>query len=295
MATESGTDLENEQADTIRAILTTSDRQLKLSQVFTKDDKDLTTEAQCKSAFERLKTLMRKEMRLWWDCTGLQRYIDECMVPRGLRIKKSPSTIYSDLFIVEWNDILSKCSFDLMRLISTYEEKLLVDVNQNIVSLKESVMQYRSLSIYDDLNTDLQLNISNLETEIMETKRSKYLRDLKDYEDGTVYIRTKDKRFPYSILKKRSGGDRRVNFSSPEVSDTQSEFSDTADPQSPNTSRGSVSSVFSREESLGQTAKNFQTSTQLPGQRGKRGRGGGHHTNDTGYRRYPRKAKKTQN
>lgn len=70
------------------------------------------------------------------------------------------------------------------------------------------------------------MNTQSLESQIMETKRSKFLRDLKDYEDGFVYLH-KNRKFLRSILKKKrsgSAGEKRVNFSSPETSDTQSEF-----------------------------------------------------------------------
>lgn len=46
----------------------------------------------------------------------LKQYIGESMMPKGARIKKFPSTSYSNEFMVKWNDVLSKCSLDLMSL-----------------------------------------------------------------------------------------------------------------------------------------------------------------------------------
>lgn len=72
---------------------------------------------------------------------------------------------------MEWNDILTKCSTSLMKLITSYEEKMLIQVNQDIVSLKEQIARLSSVPSYEGLNQDLQTNIKNLEME----KRSKVL------------------------------------------------------------------------------------------------------------------------
>lgn len=43
------------------------------------------------------------------------------MVPRGLRLRKSPTTIFSESFMNEWYAILSNCSLSLMKLIMQQE------------------------------------------------------------------------------------------------------------------------------------------------------------------------------
>lgn len=43
------------------------------------------------------------------------------MVPRGLRLRKSPTTIFSESIMNEWYAILSNCSLSLMKLIMQQE------------------------------------------------------------------------------------------------------------------------------------------------------------------------------
>lgn len=66
--------------------------------------------------------LRNKQLRLWWDATTLRSYVTKNMIPSGLRIKKVPSAKYSEEFIAKWNDILSGCSLNLMKLLIERED-----------------------------------------------------------------------------------------------------------------------------------------------------------------------------
>lgn len=102
----------------------------------------------------------------------------------------------------------------------------------------------------------------------MNTKRSKYLRDVKDYQMDVVYEWGRwDQdtfRTPRSILKnrnkrwkhRRDASQKSVSFSSPDTSDSPSEISDTGGAESTPNSRSSVSSVFSRDDGVSETSKN---------------------------------------
>lgn len=45
---------------------------------------------------------LKKETRIWWDFTILQVYIEKSMIPRGLRIKKIPTIVYSESLLDKW-------------------------------------------------------------------------------------------------------------------------------------------------------------------------------------------------
>lgn len=85
--------------------------------------------------------------------------------------KKFSSIIYSDTFLVEWNNII--CSVDLMRIINTHKENLLLTINSAIESIRE---------LYSMLDEDLTKFLDKLEQDIMNTKRQKYLRDVQGYQ-----------------------------------------------------------------------------------------------------------------
>lgn len=122
------------------------------------------------------------------------------MIPRQLRIKKFPSTTYSDAFMIEWNNVLSECSLDLMGLIAAQEEKLLTTINGEIQSLRDSLNVYNTLVFYKSLDSELNDIVNKTEQDIMAIKRQKFLRDLQDYQNGAVYVRNRTER-PHSILR----------------------------------------------------------------------------------------------
>lgn len=90
-------------------------------------------------AIKKLEGLIQKELRTWWDRSTLSSYVEKKLIPRGLRIKKIATTVYSEAFQNEWNDILTNCSVELMKLIIQYEEKMLEDLDVEIQNLQESI------------------------------------------------------------------------------------------------------------------------------------------------------------
>lgn len=116
----------------------------------------------------------------------VNQYLGEHMIPRGLRIKKIPTTFYPGTFVQEWNAILSNCSFELMRLIVRYEQECLYKINSNIKDQKEAVNKFAHLPTFTDSENKLQRMIEELETQITQIKRTKYLRDVDDYQSNTV-------------------------------------------------------------------------------------------------------------
>lgn len=75
-------------------------------------------------------------------------------IPRGLRLRKLPTTIYSDHFIEEWNAILSKCSLDLMGLIVKQEEAKLVELRSHIVVMQKEIYEkFSTIANYKEFLT----------------------------------------------------------------------------------------------------------------------------------------------
>lgn len=61
---------------------------------------------------------MFKEMKAFWDKKTLLEYLTLERVPQGLRIKKFPTFEFNDDNLrKQWTDILTNCSFELMRII----------------------------------------------------------------------------------------------------------------------------------------------------------------------------------
>lgn len=95
------------------------DRTSKLAQVFNTNENVVNSDVSMKECFPNLEKLLTSELKTWWDHNSLKMYLEKNMIPRGLHLRKTPTTIYSDLFVAKWNDILSVCSLSLMELIVT--------------------------------------------------------------------------------------------------------------------------------------------------------------------------------
>lgn len=169
---------------------------------------------------KKLKSLKLKETRLWWDQATLKSYIEKQMVPRGLRINKRTATVYSQTFTAEWNDILTQCSLDLMKLIVKYENDSLKTVGSEITRLQSIITSAVLAPNLSRLQREIEQNIQKLEAHIIETKKSKFRRDTQDYEKGQVYIRRRrlqSASHPKSY-ESRSYGSRERSFSNYEGS-----------------------------------------------------------------------------
>lgn len=206
----------------------------KIARIFNNPDTDTNDIVQLKITMSKLENLLHKETKTWWDSSTLQQYLEKDMVPRGLRIKKHPTTLYGDDFADKWNCVLSDCSKKLMELIISFESAALTDIRKEIKILQAEVTPFAHYEAFLQMDTKLKENIANMETTIMEIKKSKYMRDLQDYKSNAVYTWYKKERAntPHSIFKrtnrKRKPTTSRVNFDStePDTSDNASDWSD---------------------------------------------------------------------
>lgn len=154
-----------------------------------------------------LEKLKLQETRIWWDLTTLQKYVDHNMIPRGLKLKKLPTNIYSEQFKEDWNTILSNCSIQLMNLIIKNESEKLKDLAENITIEETKLEEFKDLSTFETEHKKLEDNITKLEDYIMQIKKNTFQRDLFDYSHQQVYDWAKRERstgLPKSILKKKN-------------------------------------------------------------------------------------------
>lgn len=200
----------------------------KMDIIFNVPDSNTQDTLDLKIQMGSLEKLLTKEMRTWWDLTSLKKYIDKEMIPRGLRIKKKPTTVYSDLFQTRWHDVLTDCSIKLMQLIVEYEDEALKDMRIEIKATQEALLKYTDKPLFLQLDEKLKQNLNNLEEHLIKFKQDKYNRDFMDYQTGVVYTWPDAKaNTPKSILRKYSRS-RRARSSKVSFSSTERESSDSA-------------------------------------------------------------------
>lgn len=69
------------------------------------------------SLSRELEDLKKRDLRLLWHSITLSEYWRVKRIPRGLRLQKTPSFGLDDPDLHKWEQILNKCSLDLMLLI----------------------------------------------------------------------------------------------------------------------------------------------------------------------------------
>lgn len=103
------------------------------------------------------------------------------MFPRGLRIKKPLTTIYSEEFQLRWENILTTCSTDLIKLIVEFEEKTLEELDDNISKLQEAVIKLVISPKMESIMENIVLSLKKLEDQVIVLKQKKFQRDIIDY------------------------------------------------------------------------------------------------------------------
>lgn len=210
------------------------------SETYAQDDPSMSLS----QSFKSMEKLLSQEAFLCWDIATLEKYIGVSRIPRGLRIKKFPMFARGDNdFVTKWNNVLSKCSFELMTLIINHKKDALIDLREEI-KLKQSDLSLCEKTIsFTQLDKDLKHYLDTLEKSISEKKKRKFLRDKQDYDNDSVYVW----RRPRSILRNRNNS-KNVSFSSGSDEDTSYGVADT-EPFSLQENRRSPSTDFTRDMS----------------------------------------------
>lgn len=194
-----------------------------LSNIFTDDPTSDNTAGSYRQDMCTMEKLFLREAKTWWDLSSLRTYIEKRMIPRGLRMKKIPTTQFDNDFTTKWNNILTDCSINLMELIVSKEEEAMIQIRNDIKATQSSLQQYLGLPEMQEWDTKLKANIMKLEADIVSMKKTKFQRDLNDYKQDCVYDWGKYQKShlntPRSILKnqkyrKWQKVSRKVSFNS---------------------------------------------------------------------------------
>lgn len=152
----------------------------------------------------KLESLMHKEQKVWWNHTTLNSYVESQIIPRGLRLRKNTTSMYTPDFQTQWNDILSTCSFQLISLIIKQEDIRLQEFKSQISVLQQDLKQHMSVDEWSSQFKKIEEGLRKAENIIVQTKKSKFERDQNDYKNNQVYTWHQERRStPHnkSILK----------------------------------------------------------------------------------------------
>ncbi|XP_056403670.1 uncharacterized protein LOC130296304 [Hyla sarda] len=81
----------------------------------------------------KLKALLHRRTRTWWNKVFLEKYLSQGLIPRGLRVQMCPSFPVNDaIFKNKWEDLASHCSRGVMELLVQLNGATLSDIEKEI-------------------------------------------------------------------------------------------------------------------------------------------------------------------
>ena len=196
-------------------------------------DADVSTEALMKN----LQEARRNEVRAHLNSVTLSNYWYHSRIPSGLRFDKSPTHGLDDpIFLEKWEQVLSKCSLDLMLLLiqrsNTEREQAVADITR----IKMEIENRADPEVPSQL-ANIEKAIKAYQQDLMQFKLRKYRKHTMDYARGSIYnwnVRPRRQRTA------RSGGSRsrgsRRGFTDSEADSSDVAQSDREDHPSTSTS-----------------------------------------------------------
>ncbi|XP_053562068.1 uncharacterized protein LOC128653046 [Bombina bombina] len=141
----------------------------------------------------KLEKLYVKETKRWWETTFLSRYLNENLVPRGLRVYKIPAFGMNDkIFLDKWNAALHKCSTELVSLLYESQDISLKNIEKEIIALENELDTFLSDKRCLDKFEEIKSNAKQLDDQIGNSKYKKYLRDKDDFDKGIQYVQMQE-------------------------------------------------------------------------------------------------------
>lgn len=135
-----------------------------------------------KKVLKQYEDAHNRELRIWWNVTALKKYHQERIIPRGLRLRKAPTTVYSQEFSIRWNEILTEASLKLIALIIEVEEEKLKQYEIEIDQIVSNLEPLKTLQSFESTFKLVEDRLETLEKSILDLKHRKYLRDVEDYQ-----------------------------------------------------------------------------------------------------------------
>ncbi|CAH2295252.1 Hypothetical predicted protein [Pelobates cultripes] len=165
---------------------------------------------------------MEKEVQIWWDIATLDFYVNNNIVPRGLRLyKRSTYKRHDPILLKKWDQLLDKGSLLLMVFLINEKKKDLTQLDQEITDSKSAIRPLVENGEYVELLDTIERRVKDIEMNIRENKRKKILRDQVDYKTQTQRNWKKDQTLRYQSPQKHTtefGYQRRATYRDTNIS-----------------------------------------------------------------------------
>lgn len=108
----------------------------------------------------RLHRVLQRKSALFWHSTYLGKYIDNSIVPFGLRIQIFPNIpTVRDTLKSRWEENLTKCSCEKMTILQEHYEQEIQNIDKKILEIQSKLTPFSDLDLYQINLTFLKNNI----------------------------------------------------------------------------------------------------------------------------------------
>ncbi|CAJ0952547.1 unnamed protein product [Ranitomeya imitator] len=199
----------------------------------------------------------RHLINLELHCATIAEYLKAERIPQGLRVALRP-TIFkeNDDFCKKFEQILNKCSFDLMTLTLDTLQKSITSVREKVQSTEIQLSTSMTSDGFQSFKTKLTSTLSQHRQDSEQKKRLKFLRNAEDYRNNRVY-RWKDSFSTGSYRPRRTPSDSTYSSSDNEkFSNRRGPFLNRKKRQSPRRRQGGA------DNGQGMSSTTVQTRSQ---------------------------------
>ncbi|CAJ0940184.1 unnamed protein product [Ranitomeya imitator] len=118
----------------------------------------------------------------------LVEYYKAKRIPRGLRPNLRTTIMPNNTqFCAKFEAIGNKYAFDIMLLNIEFLKKEIESLKTKVEEIKNSLVPLVSITDFSSINSKIEENLLKYRTGLEDTKRSKWFRDLEDYNNGKIY------------------------------------------------------------------------------------------------------------
>lgn len=141
-----------------------------------------------KSLFRQYKRATIKSLNRKWDILSLESYIEQGIIPRGLRERVIPAThLQNERFLEKWKTTCINHGIEVMRLIVEEEKLQLKTIQDEIESIRGKLEPLKEQEDFEKHNDLLKKEVERVQRSLKNTKQSKFQRDLTDWSKGEIF------------------------------------------------------------------------------------------------------------
>ncbi|XP_040265408.1 zinc finger protein 182-like [Bufo bufo] len=140
-------------------------------------------------------------------CTALGEYCRTHRIPRALRSRLRPTLFREDeSYCKQFENILNKCSFDLMVLTIDYLQKSIKETREKVCTIERQLSARLPAEDWQSLKAGMEKDLTDFRKEVEKKVRETFLQDTEDYQLKRVYRWQEP---PSRYFRSSSSGSRR--------------------------------------------------------------------------------------